>query len=278
MQTVVETITPEKAMEYLKTSIGNRPISKTMVRSYADSMKKGRWAENGVTIIFDNEGHLLDGHHRMHAVVLAGIPVKFLVCRGVSHEVFITIDQGRNKNLGQLLAMQSVENYNCVAAVVGGNITLIGTGRLYNVNSAKHRRSTNAEFYDEYCKDPEGYEEAAGFALEIYRKERLIKPSWVGAIYYYLHHTGGYDKEFIKLFFKETSSLDTSKVKAADELRKFLIRNTRTGTMLKPEHLLAAIYKAWNYYVKGGIWKTLKYEPENEQFPTLELNTEGRLI
>ena len=39
MSYVTENITPEKAQVYLKTSLGNRPISQPTVLSYADSMK-----------------------------------------------------------------------------------------------------------------------------------------------------------------------------------------------------------------------------------------------
>ena len=40
---IVETITPQKAQEYLAKSGGNRNISKPVVRSYANSMKEGKW-------------------------------------------------------------------------------------------------------------------------------------------------------------------------------------------------------------------------------------------
>lgn len=47
--TVIERITPEKAREYFNTSIGEgrnaRPVSKTYIQSYADTMRKGRWMQ-----------------------------------------------------------------------------------------------------------------------------------------------------------------------------------------------------------------------------------------
>ena len=49
--TVIERITPEKAREYFNTSIGEgrnaRPVSKTYIQSYADTMRKGRWNARG---------------------------------------------------------------------------------------------------------------------------------------------------------------------------------------------------------------------------------------
>lgn len=101
MNYVTENITPAKAQEYLNSSQGNRPISKVTVRSYADTMKKGKWMMNGVPVVFDVDGHLLDGHHRLEAITLAGIPVKMDVCRGVSPDAFTTFDCGRHRNVGR---------------------------------------------------------------------------------------------------------------------------------------------------------------------------------
>ena len=54
MQYVTENITPAKALEYINTNKdNNRPISKSVVHSYADTMKKGKWLLNGECIIFE---------------------------------------------------------------------------------------------------------------------------------------------------------------------------------------------------------------------------------
>lgn len=283
MQTVIETITPAKAVEYLETSLGNRPISKVTVRSYADSMRQGKWLLNGVPIIFDNVGHIIDGHHRLNAIVQAGIPVQTLVCRGVQPEAFTTIDQGRSKNLGQLLAMQQVENYNAVASIVNGNQSLRLSGRFLGNNGAKNRHMTNADFYDEYQRHPEEYQEAASFACEMYRLARILKSSWVGSLYYYLIHTGCYKKEYVKTFFQAVCNLDTSGINAADELRKYIIRTGRTNPdnhnqksnlQMKEEYLFAIVCKAWNAYVTGKEVKRYNYNPEKESYPRLKLNTD----
>ena len=60
---IVETITPQKAQEYLAKSGGNRNISKPVVTSYATTMREGKWILNGEPIVFDVDGVLLNGHH-----------------------------------------------------------------------------------------------------------------------------------------------------------------------------------------------------------------------
>lgn len=282
MQTVIETITPAKAVEYRESSLGNRPLSKTTIRAYADTMKQGKWMLNGVPIIFDDNGHIIDGHHRIEAIILAGIPVQMTVCRGVPSEAFVTIDQGRSKNLGQLLAMQQVENYNNVAAIVNGNKSLVLNGRMWTNCGARTKGRANAEYYEEYKRNAEDYQEAASFACEMYRQARILKPSWVGSLYYYLSHTGGYDKDYVKTFFASVSRLETSGISAADQLRNYIIRSERTNVnninqksnlIMRHEFLFAIVCKAWNAYVSGKKVERYNFNPEKETYPRLKLNT-----
>lgn len=281
MQTVIETITPAKAVEYRESSLGNRPLSKTTIRAYADTMKQGKWMLNGVPIIFDDNGHIIDGHHRIEAIILAGIPVQMTVCRGVPSAAFVTIDQGRSKNLGQLLAMQQVENYNVVASIVGGNKSLIVSGRIWSNNGARNRGKSNSDYYDEYIRNASDYQDAASFAGEMYRQARILKVSWIGSLYYYLSHTGGYDKDYVKKFFKGLCQLDTSGIKAADTLRNYIIRSERTNpnnsgqrsnVSVKNDFLFAIVCKAWNAYATGKDVVRYNFNPVKESYPRLKLN------
>lgn len=276
MQTVIETITPAKAVEYLATSKGNRPISKIVVRSYADSMRQGKWFLNGVPIIFDNNGCVIDGHHRLNAIIQSGIPVQTAVCRGVQSEAFTTIDQGRSKSLGQLLAMQGTDNYNITASIVGGNDTLVKVGRLWVNNGVRSKRATNMDFYDEYQRNAKDYQEAASIAGELYRMARLITAAWIGSLYYYLVHTGCYSKDYVLTFLRAACGLDTSGINPADELRKYIIRNDRKDKRLSNELLFAIICKAWNAYVNNKIVKVYNFNPEKEPYPKLKLNIENK--
>lgn len=274
MQVVIETITPAKAVEYLKTSLGNRPISDSRVNDYAECLKNGKWLSNGETVKFDDGGHLMDGHHRLLAIEQAGIPLQTVVCRGIQPEAFVTIDQGRSKTLGQLLAMQNVENYNIVASVIGGNRTLVLNGRLWTNNGAKVKGTNNAEYYDEYMRDAKGYQEAAAFAREMYQKARMLRPAWIGSLYYFLTHTGCYKKEYVANFFRGVCNLNTSGINAADELRYFIIRNDRKEKRLEDSYLFAIVCKAWNYYVNNKPVKRYSFDSEKESYPKLQLNIE----
>lgn len=272
MNHVTETVTPEKAREYLKTSIGNRPISKVFVRSYADTMKQGKWLLNGMCIIFDSNGNLQDGHHRLHAVIEAGIPVQFDVIRGVNPQSFTTYDCGRHRTIGQLLAMQDVKHYNLVASIVMANNRIIKSGRLTEntSNQMRGKKETNADKYELYRLDPDGYNAVAVVIVRLMSRCRILSGSWAGGIYYYLTHTGGYTDEEVLPFFEALFSLDTSEIPVCDMLRKAITKSAMEGKKMKAELLWAFVAKAWNHYINGTTPKFLRYTPSIEALPTLK--------
>ena len=277
MNYVTENITPAKAAEYLMTSDGNRPISKVYVQSYADTMKAGKWLLNGVPIIFDNEGHLLDGHHRLQAVLAAGIPVRFDVCRGASTDAFTTYDCGRHRAIGQLLAMQGVKNYNLVGAIIVANDRIVKKGRLYENNGSSiswSKRNSNTERYELYRRDPEGFEETASFIKGLIQRARILTGSWAGGLCYYLTHTGGYTKEEVYPFFDALFSLETTNIPVANLLRKTLLDVAVSGKKLKSEILWIYLVKSWNSYILGNAPKILRYTPDREEKTKLILKND----
>lgn len=269
MNYVTETITPEKAQQYLQTSKGNRPISRPQVRLYADEMKKGNWQLNGMNIIFDEDGALIDGHHRLLAVIDAGIPVKFDVCRGAKHEAFATYDCGRHRNVGQLLAIEGVKNYNKVASIIAANERLEECGRLYN-NNAQFVRKSNMHYYEEYQKDKDGYDMASDLFLALYGRCRILQVSWGAGLYYYLTHKGGYTHEEVYPFFDALYSLDTSEIHVCDLLRKIITKASISGKKLQPNMLWSLIAKSWNFYIDGIEPKILRFQTV-EEMPTLKI-------
>jgi hypothetical protein len=113
----VERITPAIAKAMLCKNAQNRPITQSLVNRYADEMRRGRWNTNGQGIIFTPEGELLDGQHRLLALIAAGITLEMFVVRGVPAERFETMDSGRARTVGDVLGAQNYHNSNQLAAI-----------------------------------------------------------------------------------------------------------------------------------------------------------------
>jgi len=97
MHTKVETITPALAEKYLSTNVEHqRHIQVPKVGLYAKMMRDGEWALDGQSLKFAKNGKkevLIDGQHRLHAIILAGTPIETAVIRGLGLEAFHTLDQ-----------------------------------------------------------------------------------------------------------------------------------------------------------------------------------------
>jgi hypothetical protein len=116
MEAQVELVTPAKAMDWLQNAARNRHVSDSTVRRYGSDMLGGRWTLNGQGIIFDANGKLVDGRHRLTAIVATNCEVTMLVVRGAPPEAFETMDSGRTRTLAHTLAIEGHKNTGATSA------------------------------------------------------------------------------------------------------------------------------------------------------------------
>lgn len=110
VRTQVESISPAIAAKLLQNNIEkNRNVRERRVEDYKHQMELGRWAVNGEAIIVSNKGRLLDGQHRLAAVVAYGKPVDMLICRGVQEDTMSTLDLGAARTHADHLKMKGFE-------------------------------------------------------------------------------------------------------------------------------------------------------------------------
>lgn len=88
-------ITPEAAQSILETcNASNRRMRGWWAAALAAAIKRGEWLLTHQGIAFDQHGNLIDGQHRLKAIVLAGIAVKMFVFVGLESRSFMAIDVG----------------------------------------------------------------------------------------------------------------------------------------------------------------------------------------
>ena len=67
------------------------------VEAMARDIAAGRWMFNAQPICFARNGRLLNGQHRLNAVIAAGQPVEVLVLRGLDEAAYETYDMHRQR-------------------------------------------------------------------------------------------------------------------------------------------------------------------------------------
>jgi hypothetical protein len=119
MKTEVMTVTPAMAEKWLAaTTFRNRNVSATAVNRYANDMTRGRWALNGESIVIDDNGNVIDGQHRLRAVIKSGVSIQSVVVRGADQSVFPTFDIGAKRGGKDVLSIAGYANANSLAAIL----------------------------------------------------------------------------------------------------------------------------------------------------------------
>lgn len=94
-------VTPELAEEWLNRSEGvvvNRSVSNATVAKYTRMLKNGRWHNgNPQTVAIDTRGFVIDGQHRLLAVIEAGVAATFLVAFDCDTDAQAVMDDGRRR-------------------------------------------------------------------------------------------------------------------------------------------------------------------------------------
>lgn len=98
-------ITPEVAADWLENRnlAANRSLSEHVAVKYAKAMKEGRWLFTHQGIAFDTEGWLIDGQHRLRAVVLSRATVEMFVVPDCDGATFAVLDGGYKRQAAHLI-------------------------------------------------------------------------------------------------------------------------------------------------------------------------------
>lgn len=106
-------VTPEMASDWLsyRNHPKNRPLSKSVSAKYQADMEAGRWREETPEgYIFDTDGYVISGQHRMKAQANANVTLKVWVFPNEPREIFDVVDQGYKRTAAHLLRIPYATN------------------------------------------------------------------------------------------------------------------------------------------------------------------------
>lgn len=102
---MVMTVTPDMASDWLsyRNHPKNRPLSKSVAGKYQADMESGRWALTPEGLIFDTQGQIISGQHRLKAVANSGKSFQFWVFPDQPRDIFDVVDQGYKRTAAHVL-------------------------------------------------------------------------------------------------------------------------------------------------------------------------------
>lgn len=223
----IELITPEIAANYLRNKAINRGIKHAVVARYRRDIERDNWRLTHQGIAFNVAGQLIDGQHRLSAIVESGIAVCMVVTRGVPDEAQHVMDDHIKRSVADCLTIQSGER------VAANDVAIVRAIVDYHSDEAGSysTKLTRSELMKVFPKFAEPLEFARPFTA---CKTRAITAASVwGAIvlaWFYVE-----DLERLELFCRILTGQDRlhcAQDSAAHSLREWLLRSSlRVGGM-----------------------------------------------
>jgi hypothetical protein len=259
-------LTPQRAHDLLSHNTHNRGVSRQRVSQYTADIRAGNWRFNGEAIKIAHTGQILDGQHRLIAVIDADRSIDTLLITGLPPEAQETMDQGRARTLGDVLKLRGERNY----------LNLAAATRLV----ALYERD-GIPFLDAYRPAPTVHEclrtldrnpdlRASVKLADELSRGALVPVSAAGGLHYLFAIADPADAEdFIRKLLRGDNLHATSPVFV---LRARLLADLR-DRQLRPKERLALVVKAWNAYRRGDTITRIGWNPGGahpEKFPAID--------
>lgn len=144
-------VTPKIAKRYLENNGVNRTLSKKTIDAYARDMLNDKWKlKTGNAISISKDGVLLDGQHRLNAVIESDLAIPMWVCYGCDDDG--VYDRNRGRSVRDQLNMSRRD----LPAVMRSN-SFLGMIRYVLVGNGKITSGDTEKYIDEH------YDELSAF-------------------------------------------------------------------------------------------------------------------
>lgn len=263
MKTEVRNISPEVAKEMLRRNSKNRNLSEKHCEFLSKEMIIGNWMFDGQPIRFSTSGTLLDGQHRLNAVVKSGTTQQFLIVTGIESEAFKVMDTGKMRSASDVFMINGIKNSVSAAATTKCIMNYL----LEDFTIKSRFKISNTEIVD-YYNSNKGIAECVTRAAGLYKSFDKILPLSIIASFMYL--TEQKNVEVSEVFWNKLCvGLSLEPKCPTNILRKKLISDRISTARLPLVDRMAFIIKSWNSFRLDKPMTILKWDKSNEDFPVI---------
>ena len=145
-------VTPAMAEDWLRNNFRNRPVSQDVVAAYARDMVNGVWIPTHQGLAFNARDELIDGQHRLMAIIKSDKTIRCMVTFGIPCEIegsrmtpMDAVDRGRTRSVADQLKIQHGMAHGVILAAITRTLGML-------------------------CNDERARRLSVGQTLEIYRE------------------------------------------------------------------------------------------------------------
>ena len=259
MDAKVILITPDVAQKYLERNKNNRPLKQKAILYYSNLMLKNKWEKTGQSISLTPDNQLLDGQHRLHAIVKSGKSQETVVVFNVEKDTFPAYDSGKTRNGADALTIEGVDNGVVLSAAMAKYLLLKIGRRTANGSQAKEINTAKRDYIQLYYEHDKKWEEFLDFSGTIYSKRRLYPKSIIIGYSAHLIFDKGHPENKVMGFFRQLVGIEPDQYSGTRILRDMIIDQALTSKEMTPKFRSILLIKAWNSYISQQNVKRLKH-------------------
>ena len=253
IKTEVIDITPAMAAKLLETNNFNRNLSKNRVENLASMMLNGTWEFNGDTIRISEKGVLLDGQHRLHALIKSNKTLKCIVVSNLPDEVFTTIDVGASRSASDFLSIDGFKHTTSLAAAA---LLVFNYQNSNNplINLQLKNKASKRELL-QICRDNPDLLTAVSRVAGSNKLNTISSPSVLSFCYFIFSKA---NKEKAEMFFNELEAGYYSYFNSPIAILRDRLMTSKNTSITDRKITAALLFTTWNYFVKNRAIKLLK--------------------
>lgn len=274
VSTEIMTITPAMASAWLEENkFDNRRLDDRNVDKIARDIKSNKWVFDGTPIRFDRNNNIIDGQHRLWAIVMTGKAVESSVVRGLEENAKYTIDCGKSRSNADIFHFHGYTNNTVLASVCRLAIGYRDSNKdMWKwAKDCSHKRLTTQELLKEAESNKKIHKSIDDtFNLKVVGK--MFGKS-TAAFCHYVISLAEAETWKVSEFFV---ALDKG-VNLPEDSPILTLRNTLTirdidmqdskGGNKACAYKTALVIKCWNAWRDGRVINRLMYRPEADVYP-----------
>lgn len=266
-------VTPELAKILLGGNLKNRPKNNRNFKRLCAQLRAGKWQVNGAPITLSRHWQLLDGQHRLFAIVETGISAWCILGFGFDPAAFATLDQGAKRTNADNLAIAGFSHPKLLASAIGV-YKAVKNGQVVNNNA----RAIEPEECVRCALATPELQAAIKQAKGYYRQgARFVSEALISGM---MARGMEINKRTAVRFFEYllNDNCRGRRPVAIQKLRTRLMLDSMDKSKSTNATFVAAIIiKTWNAYRQGQTLRSINYVPEriadgvliNEPYPVM---------
>ena len=242
-------VTRDIAQRWLNRNTRNRKVNQRKLRKYVRDMAAGNWHFTGDSMKFAPDGTLLDGQHRLLAIVETGATIPVLVVQNILDEAQKHMDTGAARTAADALSIRGEQHSSILAAAAR-----LALGMAAELPDPGKYDPTHAEI-EKFVDENPSIHEAAQFASSVARRTDC-PPALVAYSYWRMAQV---DRADAASFW--VAAADKVGLTAGDPVIAMTNRfaeSRRNRERMSKRAYLSVIFRCWNYRRAGRPLRVAK--------------------